>query len=79
MAPTLTGIGLKAYDGARPAVLEQADHVLLARLGADAADEDSPLQNLLAMIDLARRFAVDGNLEVAATALGYCETFASQL
>ncbi|MFB6855934.1 hypothetical protein ACFCWV_26100 [Streptomyces sp. NPDC056341] len=53
--------------------------MLLARLEAEATDEDSPLQNLLAMIDLARRFAVDGNLEVAATALGYCETFASQL
>ncbi|MEU5062284.1 MULTISPECIES: hypothetical protein [unclassified Streptomyces] len=52
--------------------------MLLARLEAEAADEDSPL-HLLAMIDLARRFAVDGNLEVAATALGYCETFASQL
>lgn len=76
----LTGVDPKAYGGVWFDVLDQADRVLLARVKeAEAAGEDSPLQNMLAVMDVARRSAATGDLGVAATALGYCETLASHL
>ncbi|MEU6213071.1 hypothetical protein ABZ891_24645 [Streptomyces sp. NPDC047023] len=49
-------------------VLDQADRVLLARVDeAAAAGEDSPLQNMLALMDVAQRAAARGDLRVAAT------------
>ncbi|MEU7596564.1 hypothetical protein AB0B79_26550 [Streptomyces sp. NPDC039022] len=76
----LTGVDPVAYGGAWSDVLDQADRVLLARAeAAEAADEDSPLQNMLAVMGVARRSAAEGDLGVAATALGYCETLAQSL
>ena len=76
----LTGVDPAAYGGTWSDVLDQADRVLLARVEeAEAAGEDSPLQNMLAMMDVARRSAAEGDLKVAATALGYCETLARSL
>ncbi|MER7827016.1 hypothetical protein ABTX85_31155 [Streptomyces sp. NPDC096097] len=76
----LTGVDPAAYGGAWADVLDQADRVLLARVGESAAaGEDSPLQNMLALMDVAQRAAARGNLRVAATSLAYCETFAQGL
>lgn len=73
----LTGVDPAAYGGAWADVLDQADRVLLARVEeAAAVGGDSPLQNMLATMDVARQAAARGDLGVAATALGYCETFA---
>ncbi|MFD4144558.1 hypothetical protein [Streptomyces sp. NPDC058572] len=74
----LTGVDPQAYGGAWADVLDQAGRVLLARVEA-AAGEDSPLQNMLAMMDVARRAAARGDLGVAAASLGYCETLAQGL
>ncbi|MFJ2565831.1 hypothetical protein ACIO02_23235 [Streptomyces sp. NPDC087568] len=76
----LTGIDPAAYGGMWADFLDQADRVLLARVDeAAAVGEDSPLQNMLAMMDVARRTAAQGDLGVAATSLSYCETLASYL
>ncbi|MFI6729239.1 hypothetical protein NRF20_01140 [Streptomyces sp. R-74717] len=54
--------------------------MLLARVEeAAAGGEDSPLQNMLAMLAVACRSAANGKPGVAATALGYCETIALNL
>ncbi|MFI9311106.1 hypothetical protein [Streptomyces triculaminicus] len=75
----LTGVDPAAHGGAWADVLDQADRVLVARVDeAAAAGEDSPLQNMLALMDMARRAAAKGDLGVAATALAYCETFAQR-
>ncbi|MFI9311459.1 hypothetical protein [Streptomyces triculaminicus] len=76
----LTGVDPAAYGGAWADVLDQADRVLLARVEeAAAAGEDSPLQNMLAVMDVARRAAARGDLGVTAASLGYCETLAQRL
>ncbi|MEV5084024.1 hypothetical protein AB0K74_36285 [Streptomyces sp. NPDC056159] len=76
----LTGVDPKAYGGVWSDALDQADRVLLARVQeAAAAGEDSPLQPMLAMMAVARRAAAKGDVQVAATALGYCETLALNL
>ncbi|MFE5523476.1 hypothetical protein ACFQ9Q_38015 [Streptomyces virginiae] len=76
----LTGVDPAAHEGAWADVLDQADRVLLARVDeAAAAGEDSPLQNILVLMDVARRAADRGNLRVAATSLTYCEIFAQSL
>lgn len=75
----LTGVDPQAYGGVWSDVLDQADRVLLARAEESAPGEDSPLQNMLAMMDVARRSAARGELAVAATSLGYCETIALKL
>ncbi|MCX4775263.1 MULTISPECIES: hypothetical protein [unclassified Streptomyces] len=60
--------------------LDQADRVLLARVEeAAAAGEDSPLQNMVASMAVALRTAAQGDLGVAATSLGHCETLAQYL
>ncbi|MFE5561641.1 hypothetical protein [Streptomyces sp. NPDC056544] len=75
----LTGVDPAAHDGWAD-VLDQADRILLARVDeAAAAGEDSPLQNMLAFMDVAQRAAARGDLRVAATSLAYCETFAQRL
>ncbi|GAA2500342.1 hypothetical protein GCM10010406_41040 [Streptomyces thermolineatus] len=69
-----------AYGGAWSDVLDQAHLVLLARVAeAEAANEDSPLQNMLAMMGVAQRSAAEGDPGVTATALGHCETLAQSL
>jgi hypothetical protein len=76
----LTGVDPAAYGGRWADFLDQADRVLLARVEeAAAAGEDSPLQNMLASMAVARRTAAQGDLGVAATSLGYCETLALSL
>ncbi|MBK3603299.1 MULTISPECIES: hypothetical protein [unclassified Streptomyces] len=76
----LTGVDPTAYGGVWSDFLDQADRLLLARVDeAAAAGEDSPLQNMLAMMAVARRTAAQGDLGVAATSLAYCETLASYL
>ncbi|MFI5867225.1 hypothetical protein [Streptomyces sp. NPDC051546] len=76
----LTGVDPAAHDGTWADVLDQADSVLLARADeAAAAGEDSPLQNMLALMDVARRAATNGDLGIAATSLAYCETLAQSL
>ncbi|MGW1520821.1 hypothetical protein [Streptomyces sp. NPDC002287] len=76
---SLTGVDPAAHDGWAD-VLDRADRVLLARVDeAAAAGEDSPLQNMLAFMDVAQRAAARGDLRVAATSLAYCETFAQSL
>ncbi|MFD5510724.1 hypothetical protein ACFWIB_23550 [Streptomyces sp. NPDC127051] len=80
--PGSAGPGLfrPANGGAWADVLDQADRVLLARVDeAAAAGEDGPLQNMLALMDVARRAAAKGDLGVAATSLAYCETFTQSL
>ncbi|WP_327372256.1 hypothetical protein [Streptomyces sp. NBC_01217] len=70
----------KTYGGVWADVLDQADRVLLARVEESAAaGEDSPLQNMLAMMGLACRSAAKGELGFAATSLGHCETIALNL
>ncbi|MFF4534213.1 hypothetical protein ACFY1P_33700 [Streptomyces sp. NPDC001407] len=76
----LTGVDPAAHGGAWADVLDQVDRVLVARVDqATAVGEDSPLQNMLALMDVARRAAAKGDLGVAATSLAYCETFAQRL
>jgi hypothetical protein len=76
----LTGVDPAVFGGVWADVLDQADRVLLARVEeAAAAGEDSPLQSMLAMMGVARRAAARGDLGVAATSLGYCETLAQSL
>ncbi|WOT40627.1 hypothetical protein [Streptomyces coeruleorubidus] len=75
----LTGVDPAAYGGVWSEILDQADRVLLARVEEAAAGEDSPLQNMLVMMAVARRAAARGDLAVAATSLGYCETLAQRL
>ncbi|MCX4971058.1 hypothetical protein OHA98_41340 [Streptomyces sp. NBC_00654] len=76
----LTGVDPAAYDGVWAEVLDQADRVLLTRFEeAGTTGEDSPLQNMLAPMDMARQYAAEGDLGMAATSLGYCETFARNL
>ncbi|MFD6465615.1 hypothetical protein [Streptomyces goshikiensis] len=75
----LTEVDPATHDGWAD-VLDQADRLLLARVDeAAAAGEDSPLQNMLAFMDVAQRAAARGDLRVTATSLAYCETFAQGL
>ncbi|MYS39133.1 hypothetical protein K388_07207 [Streptomyces sp. KhCrAH-43] len=77
---SLTGVDPQALDYVWSDVLDQADRVLLARVEEAGADgEDSPLQNMLAVMGLACRAAGEGDFEVAATSLGHCETLAQRL
>ncbi|MET7356160.1 hypothetical protein [Streptomyces mirabilis] len=76
----LTGADPQAYGGAWADFLDQADRILVARVEeAAAVGEDSPLQSMLAVMDVARRAAASGDLELAAASLGYCETLAARL
>ncbi|MDX2993517.1 hypothetical protein [Streptomyces scabiei] len=76
----LTGVDPAAYDGVWSEVLDQADRVLVARVEeAEAAGEESPLQSMLVMTDVARKAAARGDLGVATTSLAYCETLAMRL
>ncbi|MFI8308537.1 hypothetical protein ACIF80_35095 [Streptomyces sp. NPDC085927] len=76
----LTGVDPAAHGGVWSGVLDQADGMLLARVEAvEAAGEDSPLQNMLAMMGVARRSTAEGDLGVTATVLGYCETLTQSL
>ncbi|MFI7360106.1 hypothetical protein ACIBTP_40085 [Streptomyces avidinii] len=77
---TLTGVDPQALGYVWSDVLDQADRVLLARFEEVGAEgQDSPLQNMLAVMDLARRAAAEGDLALAATSLGHCETLAQGL
>ncbi|MGW1776213.1 hypothetical protein [Streptomyces sp. NPDC002104] len=76
----LTGVDPAAYGGVWSDVLDQADRVLLARVEeAGAEGDDDPLQNMLAVMGVACRSAAQGDLAVAATSLGHCETIALSL
>ncbi|WP_240512460.1 hypothetical protein [Streptomyces griseoruber] len=77
---SLTGVDPAAYGGVWSEVLEQADRVLVARVEeASAAGEESLLESMLVMTDVARKAAARGDLGVATTSLAYCETLASRL
>lgn len=76
----LTGVDPKTYAGVWPEVLDQADRVLRARLGEDAADgEDETLHSLAMMLGMASRNAAEGDLYQATVPLAYCETLAQRL
>ncbi|MET8168807.1 hypothetical protein ABZT34_31920 [Streptomyces sp. NPDC005329] len=75
----LTGVDPKTYAGFWPEVLDQADRVMRARLGEDAADGDERLHSLAMMLGMASRNAAEGNLYQATVPLAYCETLAQRL
>ncbi|UXY24173.1 hypothetical protein N8I84_39960 [Streptomyces cynarae] len=76
----LTGVDPKTYAGVWPEVLDQADRVLRARLGKDAADGgDVTLQSIALMLAMAYRTAAAGDLYQATVPLAYCETPAQRL
>ncbi|GAA3079342.1 hypothetical protein [Streptomyces glomeratus] len=76
----LTGVDPKTHAGVWPEVLDQADRVLGARLGEDAADGgDETLQSIALMLEMASRIAAEGDLYQATVPLAYCETLAQRL
>ncbi|MFG2463782.1 hypothetical protein ACGFWE_43075 [Streptomyces sp. NPDC048523] len=75
----LTGVDPKTYAGVWPDVLDQADRVMRARLGEDAADGDETLHSLAMMLGMASRNAAEGNLYQATVLLAYCKTLAQRL
>ncbi|MGW6413472.1 hypothetical protein ACWF95_41680 [Streptomyces vinaceus] len=77
----LTGVDPRAFDGVWSDVLEQADVVLNTRMWErrSVGDVSGPLHGIVTMIGMARRSAAEGDLALAATALGYCETMALNL
>ncbi|WP_344598867.1 hypothetical protein [Streptomyces violaceusniger] len=60
-------------------VLEQAHQVLSSRLDGHDTGEDSPLASVVTTVDMARRYAAEGNLQQATVPLSYAETLALRL
>ncbi|WP_223864702.1 hypothetical protein [Streptomyces sp. 5-10] len=72
----LTGLRPEIPERTWADLLEQAHQVLSSRLDDHDTDVDSPLASVEMMVDIAHRYAAEGDLQQATVALGYAESLA---